>query len=605
MAEKSSSVVENDTELRMRAEDTSWPAAGDSDGPDEKSPRSIQGWRWICAYCSMLSTTFLFALDNTIVADIQPSILEAFGHVELLPWIGVGFGLGTMTILPWGKAYGVFNIKWVYIFNILLFEVGSAICGAANSMTLLIIGRVIAGVGGCGMHSGCLTYIAVSTTMKERPMYMSGIAILWGLGSVLGPVVGGAFAISSATWRWAFYINLVIGAVFAPAYLLLFPNVDPRPGKTLAEKLKMIDWISTAVFLAGATCFTMAVSFGGTTYDWHSKQEIILWTMTGVLLLVTIAVTIYHPGVSLADRLYPAHFLTQPILFNLQLQVFLVSGIMLTMTYYIPLFFQFLRDDGPLDAGVRLLPFIFAMVFFSMINGGLMPKFGYVTPWYVAGSALVLIGSACMYSVDVNTSTSNIYGYTILVGAGSGCYLVAGFAIVQSLVPVSEIANAVGAMSIAQDLGMTVFLAISGTLYQNLSLQNIRPVLPNQSPADIADLIAGTSSQTYKNLSAAEKLLVIPEITSAMSNVWLFFTVGGALSFLASGFLWAKNEAFAYWHSKLHVILYGRSFGQHLSGARSRYWNPLIIDQMNKLNNSVISKTSKRRAGEHRGHRIK
>ena len=124
-----------------------------------------------------------------------------------------------MTILPWGKAYGVFNIKWIYVFNVLLFETGSAICGASPNMTVLIIARVIAGIGGCGMHSGCLTYIAVSTTMKERPMYMSGIAVLWGLGSVLGPVVpcacpaaardslttaqvGGAFATSSATWRW-------------------------------------------------------------------------------------------------------------------------------------------------------------------------------------------------------------------------------------------------------------------------------------------------------------------------------------------------------------------------------------------------------------------
>jgi MFS family permease len=123
------------------------------------------------------------------VADIQPAILDDFGEVELLPWIGVGFALGTMTILPWGKAYGVFNIKWLYIFNVFLFEAGSAICGASPNMTVLIIARVIAGVGGCGMHSGCLTYIAVSTTMKERPMYMSGIAVLWGLGSVLGPVV--------------------------------------------------------------------------------------------------------------------------------------------------------------------------------------------------------------------------------------------------------------------------------------------------------------------------------------------------------------------------------------------------------------------------------
>lgn len=98
-----------------------------------------------------------------------------------------------MTILPWGKAYGVFNIKWIYVFNVLLFEIGSAICGASPNMTVLIIARVIAGIGGCGMHSGCLTYIAISTTMKERPMYMSGIAMLWGLGSVLGPVVSSVY----------------------------------------------------------------------------------------------------------------------------------------------------------------------------------------------------------------------------------------------------------------------------------------------------------------------------------------------------------------------------------------------------------------------------
>ena len=123
------------------------------------------------------------------MADIQPAILDRFGHVELLPWIGVAFALGTMTILPWTKAYGIFNIKWLYIFNIFLFEVGSAICGAAPNMTALIIARVIAGVGGCGMHAGSLMYIAVLTSMKERRLYMSGIAVLWGLGSVLGPVV--------------------------------------------------------------------------------------------------------------------------------------------------------------------------------------------------------------------------------------------------------------------------------------------------------------------------------------------------------------------------------------------------------------------------------
>lgn len=125
-------------------------------------------------------------------------ILETLGHVELLPWIGTGFALGSTAILPWGKAYGLFSVKWLFIFNILLFEVGSAICGAAPSMRVFIVGRAIAGVGGCGMYSGSLSYIAFTTSLKERPAYMGGSAVIWGIGSVLGPVVNMILSCSGA-----------------------------------------------------------------------------------------------------------------------------------------------------------------------------------------------------------------------------------------------------------------------------------------------------------------------------------------------------------------------------------------------------------------------
>lgn len=152
--------------------------------------------QWALAYTAMLSTTFLFALDNTIVADIQPSILRDFDSIELLPWIGTGFALGTTAILPWGKAYGIFNIRWLYIFNILLFEVGSAICGAAPTINALIVGRVIAGIGGSGMYSGTLMYVSLLTSTSEKAAYLSGSTVIWGVGSVLGPVVG-----DSLCWR--------------------------------------------------------------------------------------------------------------------------------------------------------------------------------------------------------------------------------------------------------------------------------------------------------------------------------------------------------------------------------------------------------------------
>ncbi|WKT47224.1 Major facilitator superfamily [Fusarium oxysporum f. sp. vasinfectum] len=509
--------------------------AGSSDASlNETSQRTIHGWRWAVAYAAMLSTTLLFAIDNTVVANIQPSIINDFGHLELMSWIGTGFALGTMFILLWGKVYGVFNIKWVYIFNIFLFEAGCAVCGAAPNIQALIIGRVIAGIGGSGMYSGTLTYVSVLTNQQEKPAYLAGSTVVWGIGSVLGPVVGGAFAASSATWRWGFYINLPIGAIFAPAYFLLFPSTDPNPNKTLAEKLRLVDWINAVAFLTGSACLTVALTFGGVVYSFHSGTIIALWTVTGVLLVAFIVLLKLHPLVSKENRLYPLHFFKEWILINMQLQVFLSSGIILAMTYFVPLYFQFIKGDGALEAGVRLLPLIMFMVAVSMLNGFLMPKYGLIPVWYIGGSALALIGSALMYTINDTTSNGKVYGYNILVGAGAGCYIVAGFAIMQSLVPTHEIANAVGAMTISQDLGMVLFLAISGSLFHNVAVDKVGNALPTASDTDIGNLIAGTSSAVFKALSEDEKAVVIPEIASAMRSIWAFFMAAAALSFVCA-----------------------------------------------------------------------
>ncbi|OHE97147.1 major facilitator superfamily transporter [Colletotrichum orchidophilum] len=501
---------------------------------DKNSPRDIHGWKWAVAYAAMLSTTLLFALDNTIVANIQPAIINDFGHLELLSWIGTGFALGTMFILVWGKVYGVFNIKWVYIFNIFLFEAGSALCGAAPNIEALIIGRVIAGVGGSGMYSGTLTYVSVLSNDQEKPAYLAGSTVIWGVGSVLGPVVGGAFAASSATWRWGFYVNLPVGAAFAPAYFLLFPSVDPHPSKTLAEKFRLVDWVNSVIFLAGSACLTVVLTFGGVVYPFNSGTVIALWTVTGVLLIAFIVLLKLHPLVTKENRLYPLHFFKKPTLINMQLQVFLSSGIILAMTYYIPLYFQFVKGDGALQAGVRLLPLIMFMVVASMANGFLMPRYGLIPVWYIGGSCLALIGTALMYTVNDTTSNANIYGYNILVGTGAGCYIVAGFAIVQSLVPVHDIANAVGAMTISQDLGMVLFLAISGSLFHNVAVDKVGKALPEVSSTEIGNLIAGSSSSAFQALTDAEKALVIPEIANAMTSIWAFFLAAAALSVVCS-----------------------------------------------------------------------
>ncbi|KAI1470394.1 MFS general substrate transporter [Daldinia caldariorum] len=538
-------VADNSDDGKLRTEASEAPrlsAASDSDQNTQQpkdviTTRTLRGFKWFLAYSSLLSTVLFYALDSTIVADIQPSIIETLGETEKLPWIGVGIFLGALTVLPIGRAYGIFNVKWMFLSLVVLFELGSVVCGAAPTMNAFIVGRVIQGVGASGCYSGAITYISMTTTTRERPLYLSGIVATWSLGSVVGPVIGGAFAQSKATWRWAFYINLVVAAVTAPALILCLPNIDPAKELKLKEKLRTQDWIAMVIFLGGSTCIAMALTFGGTVYAFNSGQEIALWTVSGVLLIAFILITIYHPTVPRKDRLYPLHLMKSLELNILHYALFAAAGTMVTTLYYTPLLFQFTRNDGALMAGVRLLPFLGGMIFFSVLNGVLMPRLGYHMPWYVLGTALMLIGSSLMVTINTTTSEANIYGYTVLLGGGCGAYFTAGFSVVQSIVPVAELSNAISFMATGQTFGQIIVLSLGGSVFQNVAVKLITQTLPNVSAEDAIQLTTGTSSSAFEALSADHQSQVIEQLTRAIRDVFIVLVGTSGLGLIGSVFL--------------------------------------------------------------------
>jgi MFS family permease len=171
--------------------------------------RPYKGFRWFLVCVAIYSSAFLYGLDQTIVADIQAAVIGAFGSVEKLGWLGIGFPLGSIaTILSLGKAYSIWDIKCLYIASLIMFAAGSALCGGAPNMDALIVGRVLAGAGGAGMYLGVLNILAINTTLLERPTYMGLTGLVWGAGCILGPVIGGAFADSFATWRWVIELHI-------------------------------------------------------------------------------------------------------------------------------------------------------------------------------------------------------------------------------------------------------------------------------------------------------------------------------------------------------------------------------------------------------------
>ncbi|RYO76816.1 hypothetical protein DL764_010277 [Monosporascus ibericus] len=196
MNEKATSISDNLTPGGFESSGTESPAADveqatpKADESTGEIERKIHGIKWILTVGAILSCVFLYALDTTVVADIQPDIIESLGDFQKFPWLATAYALPACAlVLIQSKLYGLFDIKWLYFGFVVLFEIGSAISGAAPTMNSLIVGRMVAGIGGCGIYVGSLTFFSVVTTPKERPIYVALISPTWGIGTVLGPIV--------------------------------------------------------------------------------------------------------------------------------------------------------------------------------------------------------------------------------------------------------------------------------------------------------------------------------------------------------------------------------------------------------------------------------
>lgn len=510
----------------------------ETENADEVPPRDITGWKWAVVVAAILSSTFLFALDNTIVADIQPVIVTHFDSVGKLSWLSVAFLIGAAaTNLVWGKIFGQFNAKWTYILCVVLFEAGSALCGGAPTMDALIVGRAICGVGGSGMYVGVMTLLAATTTMHERPMYVGGTGLTWGLGTVLGPIIGGAFTDSSAGWRWAFYINLCIGAVCAPVYIFMLPNKDPRPGVSLADRAREMDYLGGLLTIGAFISGVMAVSFGGITYPWNSGKIIGLFVCSGVLFILLGLQQVYTIFTTTTRRIFPIEFFKSRTILILFSMTAAGGTAVFIPIYMIPIFFQFTRNDSALEAGVRLLPLIFLMIFAVITNGAVMSAYGVYMPWYTVGGILTVIGGALMYTVDTESSVSRVYGYSVILGLGVGMFAQASFSVAQAVVAPELIPSAVGFITCAQVSGVTIALAIANSVFLNQSQTGIQKILPGVPVAEIQAAIAGAGSQFVASLSEGVKLEVLKAIVSAMSKTYILVITAGSLVVVLSALM--------------------------------------------------------------------
>lgn len=348
--------------------------------------------------------------------------------------------------------------------GVVLFEVGSALCGAAPSMSALIVGRVLAGAGGTGIYLGTLNFFSSDLVSPERRgAYISGISIVWGLGAVLGPAIGGAFSISKATWRWGFYINLVLGALAAPIWLFLLPSVHPTKGVSIKDRLLRLDCLGFILSAAAWSIFTIVFIAGGNNWAWKDGRTIASLVVCGVLTVAYILQQYFCILTAPSTRSFPGHLLRYKVHIPLGTSTACAISSLYVAIYYIPVYFQFVESDSPLKAAVRILPLVLVAVAVSFSSGSLRAKVKYYKPHYLVSGILITVGSALFYVyIDPSVSAGVIYGVSVVMALGIGLTWQIGYTVATLKVLPQDIGNALSIQNLSQIGGSTIALVTDG-----------------------------------------------------------------------------------------------------------------------------------------------
>ncbi|KAJ5514925.1 hypothetical protein N7463_004477 [Penicillium fimorum] len=455
------------------------------------------GTRLLAITISILLAMFLVALDRTIIATAVPRIATQFNSLNDISWYASAYLLTSCaTQLSWGKVYTFYSTKTIFLIAILIFEVGSAVCGGAPGSEAFIVGRAIAGIGSAGIFSGASVIIAQIVPLAKRPMYVGLMGSTFGISSVIGPLMGGAFT-DNVTWRWCFYINLPIGG-FTMVILSLFLTVPHKPQTcTWKQQILRLDPLGSALFLPSAICFLLALQWGGISYPWNNGRTIALFVISGILMIAFVSVQIRLKK----DATVPPHIFNQRSIISGVIFSLCVGGGLISMMYTLPLWFQGVRDTSAVKSGIDTIPMVLALVIGTIISGGIITATGYYVPWMFVAAVFMSTGAGLMTTFKVDTNHAAWIGYQVLFGFGIGTGMQQPSMAAQTILPMNEVAIGVSLMFFTQSLGGAVFMAVTQSLFQNYLGAN----LPHIQGIDMAKVLA-TGATGLSNAVPATKL---------------------------------------------------------------------------------------------------
>ncbi|KAE9364969.1 MFS general substrate transporter [Stipitochalara longipes BDJ] len=484
---------------------------------------------------SNLLSMFLVALDRTIITTAIPEITNEFNSLSDVGWYGSAYLITCCAFqLLFGKMYTFYSVKGVFLTSILLFEVGSAVCGAAPTSVAFIIGRALAGIGAAGIFAGSVVSIVYAVPLEKRPKIQGLYGALFGLASILGPLIGGAFT-THVTWRWCFYINLPIGGVAMVAifFCLKVPDRDTTKLPWM-EKIWQLDILGTTFLVPGIVCLVLALQWGGQQYAWSNGRIIALLTLMAILLTAFVAVQILLPKTAMIP---PRLFKQRSIVAGLW-EVTCVGSGLYVFIYFLPVWFQSIKDDSAVESGIRLLPLMLAMVVASIIFGLTTEKLGYYTPFAIVGSCVMTVGAGLLTTLQVDTGKGKWIGYQILFGFGMGLCLQTPNLAAQTVLPTKDVPIGLALIFFGQLLGGAIFVPVGENVLGTQLLKRLSGV-PGFDPTLVT---SGGATALINALPANLRQTVLEAYNEALRDVFRIGLVLSALTVLgAAGLEWRST----------------------------------------------------------------
>ncbi|MYS85783.1 MDR family MFS transporter [Embleya scabrispora] len=470
--------------------------------------------RWVLL--GVMFAMLLSMLDNMVVGTAMPTIVGDLGGLEHISWVVTAYTLVTAVTTPvWGKFGDLIGRKPMYLASIAVFVAGSALCGLSQSMTQLIVFRIVQGIGAGGIGAGAFALIGALVPPRERGKYQGMGASIMAIGTIGGPLLGG-FITSHFGWRWAFYVNLPLG-LLTLGWLWLALHV---PAKRIKAR---IDWAGIVLLTLTISAIVLAATWAGATYAWGSWQ---------ILALAAVAVTGLAAFIAVerraAEPLLPPTVFTDHRNYPLAAVLILVAGVvMFGAGLYLPLFQQTVQGTSATHSGLLMLPMMIPVVIVSAIAGKVMSATGRYKIFPVLGTTFLAAGLGLLATMNTATSPGTTALYMVLVGIGLGFTLQMASTIAQNSVSMRDMGAAMSSVNLFRTLGGSLGVALFGALFTRS--------LHSHVPAAASD--TATDPDALDRLPAAARHAYLQAVTDGTHQIFLAAAIACAVAFLAALFV--------------------------------------------------------------------